>query len=131
MSSKKFSLADRIRSFRYAFNGLRVLFREEHNAQVHLFITIVVIVLGAIFSISPLEWVAVVFAIGFVFVTEILNTAMEDIADFISPQRDERIKRIKDLGAAAVLIAAITAIVVGVIIFLPKILRLIIPENLF
>ena len=131
MSSKKFSLTDRIKSFRYAFNGLRVLFWEEHNARVHLVITVIVLVLGAVFSISPLEWITVVFAIGFVFVTEILNTAIEDIADFISPQRDERIKRIKDLGAAAVVIAAATAVVVGVIIFLPKILQLIIPENLF
>jgi diacylglycerol kinase len=131
MSSKKFSIADRIRSFRYAFSGLRILFKEEHNALVHLVITIIVLVLGAIFSISSLEWIAVVFAIGFVFVTEVLNTAIEDIADFISPQRDERIKRIKDLGAAAVVTSAVTAVVVGVIIFLPKILRLIIPENLF
>lgn len=124
MSSKKFSIIDRIRSFRHAFAGLRVLFREEHNAQVHLVITVVVIVAGVFFQVSMLEWIVVILTIGFVFVTEILNTAIEDTADFISPQRDNRIKRIKDLGAAAVLTAAITAVVVGILIFLPKLWEL-------
>ncbi|MEO0333150.1 MAG: diacylglycerol kinase family protein, partial [Bacteroidota bacterium] len=67
------------------------------------------------------EWLIITLTIGFVFVTEILNTAIEDIADFVSPQRDDRIKRIKDLGAAAVLLSAVTAVVIGIIIFLPKI----------
>ncbi|MEM8967114.1 MAG: diacylglycerol kinase family protein [Bacteroidota bacterium] len=121
MSSKKFSLLDRIKSFGHAINGFRVLFKEEHNARVHLVVTIVVLSLGAFFSISVSEWLIIILTIGFVFVTEILNTAIEDIADFISPQRDARIKRIKDLGAAAVLLSAVTAVVIGIIIFLPKI----------
>ena len=124
MSAKKFSIIDRIKSFRYAFSGLRVLFKEEHNARVHLVVTFVVIMLGAFFGLSLTEWVVIILTIGFVFVTEILNTAIEHIADFISPQQDVRIKRIKDLGAAAVLLSAITAVVVGVIIFLPKLWEL-------
>ncbi|MGB3589229.1 MAG: diacylglycerol kinase family protein, partial [Tunicatimonas sp.] len=113
MSSKRFSLSDRIKSFRYAISGLRVLFKEEHNARVHLAITFLVIILGVFFGLSVTEWVVIVLTIGFVLVTEILNTAIEDIADFISPQRDVRIKRIKDLGAAAVLLSAVTAVVIG------------------
>ncbi|MEM9831990.1 MAG: diacylglycerol kinase family protein [Bacteroidota bacterium] len=124
MSSKKFSLLDRIRSFRHAIDGLRALFKEEHNARVHLIVTILVLVLGAIFNISATEWLIIILTIGFVFVTEILNTAIEDIADFISPQRDNRIKQIKDFGAAAVLLSAITAVVIGIIIFLPKLWEL-------
>ncbi|WKN45026.1 diacylglycerol kinase family protein [Tunicatimonas pelagia] len=120
MSAKKFSIIDRIKSFHHAFSGLQALFREEHNARVHLAITLLVIILGAFFSVSATEWIVIVLTVGFVFVTEILNTAVEHIADFISPQRDDRIKRIKDLGAAAVLLSAITAVVIGVIIFLPK-----------
>lgn len=124
MSPKKFSIADRIRSFRHAFAGLRILFKEEHNARVHLVITLLVLLLGVFFALSITEWIIIVLTIGFVFVTETLNTAIEDIADFISPQRDDRIKRIKDLGAAAVLTAAITAVVVGILIFLPKLWEL-------
>ncbi len=124
MSSKRFSLSDRIKSFRYAISGLRVLFKEEHNARVHLAITFLVIILGVFFGLSVTEWVVIVLTIGFVLVTEILNTAIEDIADFISPQRDVRIKRIKDLGAAAVLLSAVTAVVIGGIIFLPKLWEL-------
>ena len=82
MSSKKFSLLDRIKSFGHAINGFRVLFKEEHNARVHLVVTIVVLSLGAFFSISVSEWLIIILTIGFVFVTEILNTAIEDIADF-------------------------------------------------
>lgn len=124
MSSKRFSLSDRIKSFRYAISGLRVLFKEEHNARVHLAITFLVIILGVFFGLSVTEWVVIVLTIGFVLVTEILNTAIEDIADFISPQRDVRIKRIKDLGAAAVLLSAVTAVVIGGLIFLPKLWEL-------
>jgi len=127
MAAKKFSIIDRIKSFRYAFSGLRVLFREEHNARVHLAITFLVIVLGVFFGLNTVEWVIIALTVGFVFVTEILNTAIEDIADFISPQRDIRIKRIKDLGAAAVLIAAIAAVLVGILIFLPKLLNYLFP----
>ena len=127
MSSKKFSWADRIRSFEYAFSGLRVLLKEEHNARIHLVITVAVILAAIFFRISALEWLVMILTIGFVFVTEIVNTAMEDIADFISPQRDDRIKRIKDLGAAAVVVAAFAAVAIGIIIFLPKLWVLLIP----
>lgn len=124
MKEEKFSIAKRLKSFTYAFAGLKVLFKEEHNARIHLFATVCVIVAGILFKISLLEWVAVVFAIGLVFSFEIMNTSVENIADFICPERDDRIKRIKDLAAAAVLVSAITAAVVGLLVFVPKILEL-------
>lgn len=124
MQHSQFSLSKRLKSFTYAFNGLRILIKEDHNARIHLFATIVVIAAGFFFEISLLEWIAVSFAIGFVIVLEIVNSAIESIADFISPAHDERIKKIKDLAAAAVLVAAITAVVVGVIVFLPKLVHL-------
>jgi len=71
-----------------------------------------------------LEWIAVVVAFGFVIAMEIVNSAIENIADFVSPEKHEMIKKIKDLAAAAVLIAAITAFIIGLIIFVPKILLL-------
>ena len=125
MDKKKFSLLDRIKSFKYAFNGLKILFREEHNARVHLFVAIGAIVLSFVLKISAIEWIAVIMVICLVFITEIINTSIENIADFISPERHAKIKVIKDLAAAAVIISAIISVIIGLIIFLPKLLALI------
>lgn len=124
MSSQKFSLIKRMQSFTFAFNGIKLLLREEHNSRIHLFIAACAITAGGFLNLSGLEWIAIVFAIGFVIVMEIINTSIENIADFISPDRHEKIKIIKDLSAAAVLISVLTAVAVGTIVFLPKILEL-------
>jgi len=124
MTQQKFSLKKRINSFSYAFNGLRILFIEEHNSRIHFLAAICALAAGIVLNISTLEWIAIVFAIGFVFTVEIINSSIEGIADFVSPDKHEIIKKIKDLGAAAVLISAITALAVGVIVFLPKIIGL-------
>jgi len=119
---EKFSIAKRLKSFTYAFNGLKVLFQEEHNSRIHLFATVCVIVAGVLLKLSILEWVAVAFAVGLVFCGEIFNSAIEDLADVVCPERDERIKKVKDLAAAAVLVNAITAAVIGLLVFVPKII---------
>lgn len=121
---EKFSIAKRFKSFTYAFNGLRVLFKEEHNSRIHLFATICVVVAGVLLKLSVLEWVAVAFAIGLVFCGEIFNSAIEDLSDVVCSEHDERIKKVKDLSAAAVLVNAITAAVVGLLVFLPKLIAL-------
>jgi diacylglycerol kinase len=121
MESKKFSLADRLKSFNFAFNGLKILIQEEHNARIHFFIALIVVILGFIYSISSTEWIIVIFSIGFVIALESLNTAIEQIANFISPEKHESIKSIKDIAAAAVLISVISAVFIGFIIFYPKI----------
>ena len=121
---EKFSIVKRLKSFTYAFNGLRVLFKEEHNSRIHLFATICVVVAGVLLKLSVLEWVAVAFAIGLVFCGEIFNSAIEDLSDVVCPEQDERIKKVKDLSAAAVLVNAITAAVVGLLVFLPKLIAL-------
>lgn len=115
----KFKLRDRIRSFKYAFNGLYTLFTEEPNALIHLFAGAAVVTAGLIFKLSVAEWVAVCFAIGLVFVAEILNSSIERLADLYSEEKDERIRKIKDLAAAGVLLAAITALVIGLLVFIP------------
>ena len=124
MKQEKFSIRKRLKSFTYAFAGLKVLFREEHNSRIHLFATVCVIVAGVLLKISLLEWVAVAFAVGLVFSGEIFNSAVEDLSDVVCPERDERIKKVKDLAAAAVLVNAITAAVIGLLVFLPKIIPL-------
>lgn len=121
----KFSLLARLRSFKYAFNGFKLLLKDEHNARLHLFFALLAIIWGFLLKISSEEWCFIVFAIGFVFVAEILNTCIEELCNFISPQQDSRIKKIKDLAASAVLISAATAVVVGLVIFVPLIARLV------
>ena len=124
MKNQKFSIAQRLRSYAHAFNGLKILLKEEHNARIHLVAAILVVIAGVVLKISPIEWIAIVFAIGFVFTAEIINSSIENIADFISPEKHEKVKKIKDLAAAAVLISAVTALIIGLIIFLPKIEKL-------
>ena len=124
MNNEKFSVRKRIKSFSYAFAGLRVLFREEHNARIHAVAAVLAVAMGFLFRISPMEWIAVVIVIGMVFAAEIINSSIERTSDFVKAERDDRKRDIKDLGAAAVLVCAIAAAVVGIIIFLPKIIAL-------
>lgn len=124
MKDEKFSIKKRIKSFSYAFAGLKVLFREEHNSWIHAVAAVMAIVAGFLFRISYVEWIAVLIVIGMVISAEILNSSLERTADFVKAERDDRKRDIKDLGAAAVLVCAIVAVLVGLIIFLPKILAL-------
>lgn len=124
MKHQKFSISKRIKSFRFAFNGFKILIKEEHNARIHLFAAACALIAGFALKISIFEWIAIVFAIGFVITLEIINSAIENISDFISPEKHESIKKIKDLAAAGVLLSAVTALIIGLIIFIPKILIL-------
>ena len=128
MKSRKFSLKKRLLSFGFAFSGLKTLIKEEHNARIHLVAAICVISASIIFRINVYEWIAIILVIGFVFAMEIVNTAIENIANYLSIDIDVRIKKIKDLAAAATLVSAIVALIVGLIIFLPKIAVLIIQK---
>ena len=124
MDNKGFSFRKRLTSFRYAFNGIWLLIRYEHNAWIHCFAAVCAILAGAYFHLSQGEWIAVLIVIGGVFSAEAVNTAIESMADFISPGYHETIKKVKDVAAGAVLIWAIIAAVVGCIIFVPKITSL-------
>jgi diacylglycerol kinase len=119
---QKFSIRKRLKSFVYAFNGLHILFREEHNSHIHLVAALCAFIAGFFLKITATEWVAVIFAIGFVFAMELINSAIENMADFVSTEQHEHLKRIKDLSAASVLVSAITALAVGLIVFFPKIM---------
>ena len=124
MKQQNFSPKKRIKSFSYALNGLKILFREEHNSWIHLLVAVCAVVGGFLLKISATEWLAIVLAIGLVISLEIVNSAIENIADFISPEKHDVIKKIKDLSAAAVLVSALTALAIGLIVFLPKIITL-------
>lgn len=122
MTKENFCLINRLKSFGHALNGLKTLIAEEHNARIHLFAAVCTLIAGFVYEISVTEWIAVIFAIGLVFSLEIINSAVENFSDFISPERHDTIRKIKDLAAAGVLVSAITAFIVGLIIFLPKII---------
>lgn len=120
-TNKKFSIRARLASFKYAFQGLGHVLRAEHNFVVHLAAAIAVIALGAILQISKAEWLVIILCIGLVLITEILNTAIEWLVDMVSPQRNEKAGKIKDIAAASVLMAALVALVVGIVVFVPYI----------
>lgn len=110
-----------IKSFGYAFNGLAILVKEEQNYLVHLTVGLIAIILGFWYRIASWEWIALILSIQVVLTLETVNTAIENLTDFVSTERSVQIMRIKDLAAASVLIAAIAAGCVGLIIFVPKI----------
>ena len=116
-----FSFVNRFRSFIYAGSGFKELLRTEHNTWVHLVLTIIAVILGLIFNIAIGEWTALIICMTMVWTAEIFNTCIEKLLDFISTERHPQIKNIKDMAAAAVLIASWAAIIVGAIIFIPKI----------
>ena len=125
MNQKKFKIGDRLKSFKFAFNGIRILFINEHNAWIHLTAALLVIIAGIALKISIAEWVVVFIAIGLVFSSEAINTSIEKLSDFVSPEKRSSIKEVKDLASAGVLISSITALLIGLFVFVPKILALI------
>lgn len=115
----------RLTSFSHAYDGLKIAFSEEANFRIHIVFSVLSIASGYFFRISTHEWMAVILSIGLVLSLEIINTAIENVADFIHPEKHTQIKRIKDLSAGAVLVGAVTALIIGLFIFIPKALTLI------
>lgn len=121
LKKRDYSFSARLNSFRFAFSGVYSFFRNEPNAAIHLVAAIFAVSLGFILDIDSVKWVILTILIGFVFVTEIINSAIEKISDIIHPAISPDIKKIKDYAAAAVLISALTALIGGLLIFLPEI----------
>ncbi|HEU0137616.1 MAG TPA: diacylglycerol kinase family protein [Flavobacterium sp.] len=113
----------RLKSLKFAVVGAYKLLTSEHSVMSQFFIAAVMTILGFVFEISVTEWMFQVLAIGLVLSIEGLNTAVEKLCDFVHPQFDARIGFIKDIAAGAVFFAALTAIAIGMIIYLPKILQ--------
>ena len=118
----KFSWNARAKSFGYAWSGIKSLLRTEHNSRIHLAFTIIVVVLGIVLKISRFEFITLFIVMALVWICEIFNTCVEKTMDFISLEQHPQIKLVKDLAAAAVLIMAITAVIVGCFIFIPKLI---------
>lgn len=120
-----FSIKKRLLSFTHAFRGFIWLFRFEHNARIHLFALILVILAGFFFQITKEEWILICLVSAFVFSAEAINSSIEFLADEVTLEKKDKIGKAKDLAASAVLLAAISAIIIGFIIFIPKIVTLI------
>jgi diacylglycerol kinase len=107
--------------FLNAFRGMYIVWKTTRLISVHLLSTLLVIFFGFYFNVSSIEWVALVFAIGFVFVSEAFNTAIEIDIDLTSPEYHPYARDTKDVAAAAVLLSVFVSVIIGLIIFLPKI----------
>ncbi len=112
----------KLKSFQYAFKGFVIAAGEEDNFQIHIVLFIFAVLAGVFFQISLIEWLFVVGASGMVFSAELFNTALEELCDMLRPTHDPHVAKIKDLSAAAVFVASIAALVIGLIIFIPHIL---------
>lgn len=116
-------VAGRVRSFRYAGRGVARLMREP-NARLHVLAALLAVALGAYVRLSPVEWALVALAVGLVFAAEAANTALESLADASVPERHPLVGTAKDLGAGAVLLAALAAVAVGVCVYVPHLVNL-------
>lgn len=117
-------LVGRALAFRYAFAGLRVLLGQR-NTHIHLFIGLVVVLCGLLWHLTTNEWLALTLIMTIVLALEAVNTALEAVVDLASPQLHPLAKQAKDVGAAAVLVAALGAVIVALIIFGPRLLLLV------
>lgn len=111
-------------SFKYAFEGVHRELKEEQNLKIHILIMILVIIAGFILKLSPMEWIICIILFGFVIALELINTAIELTVDLAMPEIHSKAKAAKDIAAAAVLISATCSVIIGLIIFLPKIINL-------
>lgn len=115
---KSFFLS-RIQSFRHAFRGWFYVLRTQPNAWVQSVVAIVIFILGIWLRISPLEWAVIILTTAVVFAAEFLNTAIETVVDLASPDIHPLAKVGKDVGAAAVMVSALAAILIGLLLFGP------------
>lgn len=115
MNDKKKSIG-----FAFAWNGIREVARTERNFQIHLAATLLVVVAGFFFQLTYIEWGILILVIGLVLVTEITNSAVEKMMDYLKPDMHPTTRVIKDVAAGAVLMSAIIAVIIGLLIFLPK-----------
>jgi diacylglycerol kinase (ATP) len=116
-TKEEFSLIKRAKSFTHAWRGIVVFIKTTHNAWIHLLILALAIMLGIYFKITLVEWMMLVFAGGFVLTAEAVNTAIEIDIDLTSPEIHPYARDTKDVAAGAVLISAVTALIMGIAIF--------------
>ena len=112
------------KSFGYAFKGIDDVIKHEPNMKIHVLVAILVVIMAFILKVSIIEWIILVLLIGAVLAAETINTTIENLVDMYTKEYDEKAKIVKDTAAGTVLILAITSAIIGLIIFIPKIIYL-------
>jgi len=120
--SGRFSLTARVQSFRFAISGIISMLKSQHNAWLHATASVTTLLFGTLFHLSPKEWCWLVIAIMSVWTAEALNTALEFLADVVSPEFHPLAKKAKDVAAGAVLISATGSVVIALLVLGPHIL---------
>lgn len=118
--SQKFSFLGLISSFKNALRGFTILIQHEYNLYIQMAFGVMAIIAGFIFHISMIEWAIQTTAIGLVIFSELVNTAIEKTMDLVQPERDERVRDIKDLAGGTVLFTVVIAVATGLFIYIPK-----------
>ena len=113
-------------SFKYAIEGIWTSFKTERNMKIHIFIMILVIIAGIILKINKSEWIICIILFAIVIGSELFNTSIETIVDMVMPEKNEKAKIARDVSAGAVLVVAIGAAIIGLVIFVPRILNILI-----
>jgi diacylglycerol kinase len=124
MAAKQNFLRSRIQSFKLAFHGINLVFNTQSNFRIQLIIGIIALILGFLLKISTTQWCMVILVSGLVLTAESINSSLEYLCDKVEDHHDETIKKVKDISAGAVLISSMSALIIGLIIFLPKIMAL-------
>ncbi|NTW25422.1 MAG: diacylglycerol kinase family protein [Lentimicrobium sp.] len=113
-----------LKSFQAAFRGIFISIRDERNIRIHFFTALLVILAGFLFKISSTNWIIILILFSIVIAAEMINTAIEKLADFVEPNLSKQIRDIKDIAAAAVLWVSIVSVIVGFLIFAPQIIKI-------
>ena len=120
-SNKPFNFHSRIKSFGFAFEGIATFLKTQHNAWIHCLAAFLVVILGFTLNVTVTEWCLLIVAIALVMLAEMLNTAIEFLTNLVSPEYHPLAKHVKDVAAGAVLFAALAAVIIGLLVFVPKV----------
>lgn len=129
MKNGNFQSESFFKSQGYARNGLKLIYKNERNFRIDLLVTVLVICAGIFFQISHFEWIAISLVVSMVFISEVMNSAIEALCDTVCQDFKVNIKYAKDVSAGAVLVSALVSVITGIIVFLPYIVEL--GKNIF
>ena len=119
----KYDFKKQLRSFGYAWKGIRCCIGKEQNLSFHLIATVVTVIAGFLLEITRIDWMIVILCIGVVIAAELFNSAIEKLVDLVSPERHPIAGQVKDIAAGAVLVCAATAAIIGLIVFIRYLTR--------
>ncbi len=119
----QYDFKKQLRSFGYAWKGIRCCVGKEQNLSFHLIATVVTVIAGFLLEITRIDWMIVILCIGVVIAAELFNSAIEKLVDLVSPERHPIAGQVKDIAAGAVLVCAATAAIIGLIVFIPYLTR--------